>query len=77
LQVAELATRQGQLRHTECAYYVAGTLRVPSAATREPLQKRMMPFELFDPDGDLTIRQGNLPHWFQPGVTYFVVASPA
>jgi type I restriction enzyme R subunit len=31
-----------------------------------------MPFELFDPDGDLAIRQGNLPHWFQPGVTYFV-----
>jgi putative transposase len=31
-----------------------------------------MPFELFDPDGELTIRQGNLSHWFQPGVTYFV-----
>ena len=31
-----------------------------------------MPFELFDPDGDLSIRQGNSPHWFQPAVTYFV-----
>jgi putative transposase len=29
-------------------------------------------FELFDPKGELTIREGNLPHWFQPGVTYFV-----
>jgi putative transposase len=31
-----------------------------------------MAFELFDPHGDLTIREGKLPHWFQPGVTYFV-----
>jgi len=31
-----------------------------------------MRFELFDSDGDLAIRQGNLPHWFQPDVTYFV-----
>lgn len=29
-------------------------------------------FELFDPDGELVIREGNLPHWYQPGVTYFV-----
>jgi type I restriction enzyme R subunit len=29
-------------------------------------------FELFDPDGDLRVTAGNLPHWFQPGVTYFV-----
>jgi hypothetical protein len=29
-------------------------------------------FELFDPSGELTIREGKLPHWFQPGVTYFV-----
>lgn len=30
-------------------------------------------FELFDPDADVRISQGaNLPHWFQPGVTYFV-----
>ena len=31
-----------------------------------------MGFELFDPAGDLRIGVGNLPHWFQPGVTYFV-----
>ena len=29
-------------------------------------------FELFDPAGELTIRAGKLPHWYQPGVTYFV-----
>jgi type I restriction enzyme R subunit len=29
-------------------------------------------FELFDPADDLRITEGNLPHWFQPGVTYFV-----
>lgn len=29
-------------------------------------------FELFDPKQDCTIREGKLPHWFQPGVTYFV-----
>ena len=31
-----------------------------------------MPFELFDRRRDWSVRQGNLPHWFQPGVTYFV-----
>ncbi len=31
-----------------------------------------MCFELFDPRGELTIREGTLPHWYQPGVTYFV-----
>jgi len=31
-----------------------------------------MGFEFFDPAGELRIRVGNLPHWFQPGVTYFV-----
>lgn len=30
-------------------------------------------FELFDRDADYVIREGvNLPHWYQPGVTYFV-----
>ena len=29
-------------------------------------------FELIDPNGELTVREGKLPHWFQPGVTYFV-----
>jgi REP element-mobilizing transposase RayT len=29
-------------------------------------------FELFDPADDLRITRGNLPHWYQPGVTYFV-----
>jgi putative transposase len=30
-------------------------------------------FELFDPDADVRISMGtNLPHWYQPGVSYFV-----
>jgi putative transposase len=29
-------------------------------------------FELFDPKQEFTIREGSLPHWYQPGVTYFV-----
>ena len=29
-------------------------------------------FELFDPQGDLRITASNLPHWYQPAVTYFV-----
>ena len=30
-------------------------------------------FELFDPSADVRITAGtNLPHWYQPGVTYFV-----
>jgi len=29
-------------------------------------------FELFDPQGELRIRRGRLPHWWQPGATYFV-----
>jgi type I restriction enzyme R subunit len=31
-----------------------------------------MAFELFDPSGDLRITAGKLPHWYQPGVTYFI-----
>jgi type I restriction enzyme R subunit len=31
-----------------------------------------MSFELFDPKGDYSVRRGSLPHWYQPGVTYFV-----
>jgi REP element-mobilizing transposase RayT len=31
-----------------------------------------MTFELFDPKADLRITAGNLPHWYQPGVTYFI-----
>ena len=32
-----------------------------------------MVFELFDPQGDVQINRGtNLPHWYQPGVTYFI-----
>jgi type I restriction enzyme R subunit len=31
-----------------------------------------MTFELFDPNADVRITAGNLPHWFQPGVTYFI-----
>jgi putative transposase len=29
-------------------------------------------FELFDPRGELCVREGRLPHWYQAGVTYFV-----
>jgi type I restriction enzyme R subunit len=29
-------------------------------------------FEIFDPKSDVRIQSGNLPHWYQPGVTYFV-----
>ena len=29
-------------------------------------------FELFDKSADLRITYGGLPHWYQPGVTYFV-----
>jgi|SRR5262245_7199812 len=31
-----------------------------------------MPFDLFDPSGPVRITTGHLPHWFQPGVTYFI-----
>jgi REP element-mobilizing transposase RayT len=31
-----------------------------------------MPFEIFDPQAEYAVRVGNLPHWYQPGVTYFV-----
>ncbi len=30
-------------------------------------------FELFDPNPDVRIHSGSsLPHWYQPGVSYFV-----
>ena len=31
-----------------------------------------MPFELFDRDAEVRITAGHLPHWYQPGVTYFI-----
>jgi REP element-mobilizing transposase RayT len=31
-----------------------------------------MTFELFDRKAEYTVRRGALPHWYQPGVTYFV-----
>jgi len=31
-----------------------------------------MPFELFDPKAEFVVRCGALPHWYQPGATYFV-----
>jgi type I restriction enzyme R subunit len=31
-----------------------------------------MTFELFDPQADVSVRQGTLPHWYQAGVTYFI-----
>lgn len=32
----------------------------------------MPEFELFDPELDVRITVGRLPHWYQPGVTYFI-----
>jgi len=29
-------------------------------------------FELYDPEGELTVSERNLPHWEQPGATYFI-----
>ena len=44
-------------RHTECACYFGIAVM----------------FELFDPDAEFFCRDGtNLPHWYQPAVTYFV-----
>src|SRR5262245_27451447 len=31
-----------------------------------------MTFELFDPDAEVRITAGCLPHWYQPGATYFI-----
>jgi type I restriction enzyme R subunit len=31
-----------------------------------------MTFQLFDPTSEVRISHGNLPHWYQPGVTYFI-----
>ncbi len=31
-----------------------------------------MTFEFYDPAMDVRVTAGNLPHWFQPGVTYFI-----
>jgi putative transposase len=31
-----------------------------------------MTFEFFDPKLDVRINVGHLPHWFQPGTTYFI-----
>jgi putative transposase len=31
-----------------------------------------MPFTLFDPELDVRVTAGNLPHWFQFGATYFI-----
>lgn len=31
-----------------------------------------MIFDLFDPKAEVRITAGNLPHWYQPGVTYFI-----
>jgi REP-associated tyrosine transposase len=29
-------------------------------------------FELFDPTAEVQVTSGRLPHWYQPGVTYFI-----
>ena len=31
-----------------------------------------MPFEFFDPSQEVAVSQRQLPHWFQPGIAYFV-----
>jgi type I restriction enzyme R subunit len=31
-----------------------------------------MAFELFDPTAQVRVTSGNPPHWYQPGVTYFI-----
>jgi putative transposase len=36
-----------------------------------------MCFELFDPKADVRITGGNLPHWYQPSVTYFITLRTA
>jgi len=40
--------------------------------------KPMLPVMLhaFDPNADVEVRQRNLPHWRQPGATYFVTFRP-
>jgi type I restriction enzyme R subunit len=30
------------------------------------------PFHLFDPEQEVCIAERTLPHWFQPGITYFI-----
>ena len=47
----------------------AGTCHLPSAQATSAFSM----FELFDPQADYAVDKGtNLPHWYQPGVTYFV-----
>ena len=31
-----------------------------------------MSFNLFDPEQEMAIEYGRLPHWYQPGITYFI-----
>jgi REP element-mobilizing transposase RayT len=50
---------------------VPATLRAAYGVWADTLGTSMI-FNLFDPKIDLRITAGNLPHWYQPGVTYFV-----
>jgi len=73
----------GLSRHTECAYY-NGSRHSPNAVRQADSRFQVLPcygtrsvpttmFELFDPKSDFCIHSGsNLPHWYQPGVSYFV-----
>src|SRR5262245_46216057 len=60
-------------RHAEHACYF-GKHRKAHRGFRQRhfFEKRTM-FELFDAQAEVRIEKGtNLPHWFQPGVSYFV-----
>ena len=58
---------------------VVGAFQVPSSGSPNPSNAhgtRSVPatlFDLFDPKADTRIQTGSsLPHWYQPGVSYFV-----
>jgi putative transposase len=51
----------GKMTRTEAD----GTRSVPATSVSAT-------FEFFDPKEDVRVDEGNLPHWYQPGVTYFV-----
>ena len=67
--VAEAEQNQPSRKHHQAKAYVPfgyGT------AERAYYFEQAMHFELFDRRAEFSVREGNLPHWFQPGVTYFV-----
>ena len=58
----------------EIVYIVVGYAASADGIRRMPATVGdMMVFELFDPDAEYVVGERcNLPHWYQPGVTYFV-----